>query len=53
MGSDQVWLPSFFPWSFLNFVTRDNVKRNAYAATFGHATWQYDDEQTKKASQLA
>lgn len=53
VGSDQVWLPSFFPWSFLNFVTRDNVKRIAYAASFGHATWQYDDEQTKKASQLA
>lgn len=48
VGSDQVWLPSFFPWSFLNFVTRDNVKRIAYAASFGHATWQYDDEQTKK-----
>ena len=34
-------------------MTRDNVKRIAYAASFGHATWQYDDEQTKKASQLA
>ena len=52
VGSDQVWLPSFSLGPF-KFVTRDNVKRIAYAASFGHATWQYDDEQTKKASQLA
>lgn len=53
VGSDQVWIPSFFPWTFLNFVSRDNVKRVAYAASFGHTNWQYDEEHTKQASQLA
>ena len=33
VGSDQVWLPGYFPGSFLNFVTRKNVIKLFYAAS--------------------
>lgn len=43
VGSDQVWRPYFKDWSkygifFLNFVSSDEAKRVAYAASFGEST---------------
>lgn len=35
VGSDQVWLPNFSLNCFLDFVSRDNVKRVFYAASSG------------------
>lgn len=35
VGSDQVWLPPYYPSSFLNFVKRPNVIKVIYAASCG------------------
>ena len=50
VGSDQVWRPLYFPeieHAYLDFARDWNVKRIAYAASFGSAIWEYSDEQTK------
>jgi len=57
VGSDQVWRKAYTPRIesyFLDFL-QDNtqIKKIAYAASFGLDSWQYDEEQTKKLSQLA
>ena len=39
VGSDQVWLPSYCPGSFLDFVTRKDVIKFSYAASCSCATW--------------
>ena len=39
VGSDQVWLPSYYPSSFLSFVKRDNVKKVFYAASCGRISF--------------
>lgn len=44
VGSDQCWRPLynyFLPAMFLNFVQGENVKRVAYAASFGTEKWEY------------
>lgn len=56
VGSDQVWRPQYNPMQtsmFLDFLTRDNVKRIAYAASFGTSEWTFDANLTKICSQLA
>lgn len=53
VGSDQVWLPYMAPWMFLSFVQRENVKRYAYAASFGKDSWDFTPEQTKECSMYA
>lgn len=57
VGSDQCWRPSFNPFlreMFLSFVAdRDDIKRIAYAASFGVDQWEYTLEQTKDCSILA
>lgn len=60
VGSDQVWRPIYFPaWNgqlienaFLAFAQDWNIKRIAYAASFGTDNWEYSDEQTKKCGKL-
>lgn len=61
VGSDQVWRIIYFPKSwqgqqienaYLDFAKKWNIKRIAYAASFGTENWEYDEEQTKKCKIL-
>ncbi|MBW7869140.1 MAG: polysaccharide pyruvyl transferase family protein [Brumimicrobium sp.] len=56
VGSDQVWRPSYSPNIynyFLDFALRNSqIKKIAYAASFGVDDWEFDDNQTKKCSEL-
>ncbi len=57
VGSDQVWRP-LYNWGildkmFLSFIPQStNVKRIAYAVSFGTSEWEYDNEQTKQFANL-
>lgn len=59
VGSDQIWRPLYshrFPGienCFLNFAKGWNVKRIAYAASFGCDDWEYTEEETKTCKELA
>lgn len=56
VGSDQCWRPrynSFMPAMFLSFVRNENVKRIAYAASFGTDTWEFTPEMTSLCAPLA
>lgn len=60
VGSDQVWRPcynnSFYNSienSFLDFAQSWNIKRIAYAASFGTDEWEFTEEETKKCAALA
>lgn len=57
VGSDQVWRPSYnssiIPAMFLSFVSRDDIKRIAYAASFGTSNWEFTEQQTELCAQLA
>lgn len=56
VGSDQCWRPrynSFLSCMFLDFVKQENVKRIAYAASFGTDQWELTPEQTAMAAPLA
>ena len=49
VGSDQVWRPKYFGKiedAYLQFAKDWNIKRIAYAASFGTAEWEYTDRQT-------
>ena len=56
VGSDQVWRPKYFKsqWqtgiedAYLAFTKGWNIKRVAYAASFGVDTWEYTPEETEK-----
>lgn len=57
VGSDQVWRPAFnlgdrLGNMFLDFVN-DNVKKIAYAASFGTSEWEFTKDQTIACSTLA
>lgn len=55
-GSDQVWRPRYnrnIYHSFFDFAEHSDVKRIAYAASFGTDEWEYTDEQTKVCAELA
>lgn len=39
VGSDQVWLPAYYPTSFLSFVKRPNVIKVTYAASCGKVSF--------------
>ena len=61
VGSDQVWRPKYFTYSsegadvkeaYLHFAKKWNVKRIAYAASFGVDNWEYTPEQTTKCARL-
>ena len=56
VGSDQVWRPNYNPFMkamFLGFTERENVKRIAYAASFGTSKWEFSPQMTSEYSILA
>lgn len=55
VGSDQIWRPKYFQeieHAFLDFTEGWNIKRIAYAASFGTDEWEYTPEQTERCSNL-
>lgn len=55
VGSDQVWRPAYFGKienAYLDFLQDRNVKRLAYAASFGTNEWEYSKKQTEICSKL-
>ncbi len=57
VGSDQVWRPRYnkgrLQDMFLSFAKEMDVRRVAYAASFGVDTWEYDKSQEKQCAELA
>lgn len=56
VGSDQVWRPKYSPCItnyYLDFAEKQNVKRIAYAASFGVDKWEYTNHQSQKCAILA
>lgn len=57
VGSDQVWRPRYnrgiLSNLFLDFTEGKNVKRYAYAASFGTDVWEFDALQTVQCAALA
>lgn len=55
VGSDQIWRPIYFrdiANAYLSFAKGWNVKRIAYAGSFGTDQWEYRKAQTKKCKEL-
>ena len=55
VGSDQVWRKKFIknlPYAYLAFTKGWNVKRIAYAPSFGITEWDYTDEETSMCRSL-
>lgn len=57
VGSDQVWRPKYFYTkeidnAYLKFAKDWDIKRIAYAASFGTKEWEYSEQQTIKCSEL-
>lgn len=55
VGSDQVWRPKYFGRiedAFLAFTSKWNVRRIAYAASFGTGQLEYSYEQLEECSRL-
>lgn len=55
VGSDQIWRPKYYPKienAFLGFTKGWEVKRIAYAPSFGTDSWEYTDKQTKACRHL-
>ena len=56
VGSDQVWRPKYFfsaiENAYLEFAKDWDVKRIAYAASFGTEEWEYNEEQTANCAAL-
>ena len=56
VGSDQVWRPQYFfskiENAYLEFTKDWDVKRIAYAASFGTDKWEYNEEQTANCASL-
>ena len=56
VGSDQVWRPSYNPFlesMFLDFCEDKDVKRIAYAASFGTSSWEFTPSLTDTCARLA
>lgn len=56
VGSDQCWRPkynSFLPAMFLSFVENKDVKRIAYAASFGTDKWEFTPKMMALCGTLA
>lgn len=56
VGSDQIWRPKYAPniaESFLGFLKHRNIRRIAYAVSFGVDHWEYSPKQTKVCAALA
>lgn len=57
VGSDQVWRPKYFGLNqienaYLKFAEGWNIKRIAYAASFGTDEWEYTPKQTDECGKL-
>lgn len=55
VGSDQIWRPKYFKNiedAFLGFAEKWDIKRVAYAPSFGVDHWEYSTEQTVRCSSL-
>ena len=56
VGSDQIWRPKYFNrqmrHAYLDFTEGWNIKRIAYAASFGSDEWEYTAKQTKQYGML-
>ena len=59
VGSDQVWRPMYYRLhykyiedAFLSFAEKWNIKRIAYAPSFGTDEWEYNQEETQKCRNL-
>lgn len=55
VGSDQIWRPDYCENiydSFFDFATKWNIKRIAYAPSFGKDAWDYTELQTKHCGNL-
>lgn len=59
VGSDQIWRPMYYRLhykyiedAFLSFTKNWNVKRIAYAPSFGTDEWEYNKVETQKCSNL-
>ena len=55
VGSDQVWRPSYSPdlaAYFLDFCGKENVKKIAYAVSFGVNYWEFNSENSDMARKL-
>lgn len=55
VGSDQVWRPQYNPRledSYLSFTKRSDIKRIAYAASFGTSDFEYTRDQIKLCGNL-
>jgi len=56
VGSDQCWRPRYSPQLsnfFLDFINeKQNIKRIAYAASFGASEWEFTEEQTTICREL-
>lgn len=55
VGSDQIWRPKYFPeieHAYLDFTEGWNIKRIAYAASFGTDGWEYSPEQTEHCKDM-
>ena len=56
VGSDQVWRKDYtknIEYYFLSFAKKWEIKRIAYAASFGIDEWNYSSEKTSLCKQLA
>lgn len=56
VGSDQTWRPKYSPNIynfFLDFLEDKNIRRIAYASSFGVDEWEYTEEQTRRCAELA
>ena len=56
VGSDQTWRPRYSPCIenfYLDFLETSNIKKIAYATSFGVSNWEYDSELTNQCSKLA
>lgn len=56
VGSDQIWRPQYFfskiENAYLDFAKEWDIKRIAYAASFGTEEWEYSDKQTSNCAAL-
>lgn len=56
VGSDQIWRPRYvynIYHLFLSQFVNQNIRKIAYAASFGTSEWEFTEEQTRKCSYLA
>lgn len=55
IGSDQIWRPKYFTGienAFLGFAQKWNIRRIAYAPSFGTDKWEYSKQQTQRCRKL-